>query len=154
VDATPREPAAAGHRVLPETSDVMLEAWGPTRETCMAQAVGALVACFADVTVATSTRVVPFTVAAGTDERQLLDILDECLSVFEMFEIVPVDTQVERADDGSLACSFDAAEAGRVHLLAGPPRGVRLHELEFEKTDGWHCLVGVDVQQSPAEASR
>lgn len=136
---------SAGHRVLPESSDLLIEAWAPTRERCMVEAVQALVACFADVSDATPGRVVPFAFPPGRDDQQLVDLLTECLSVFEIFGVVPVSTHVDRAEDGSLVGCFDTADVAQVRLISGPPEGVRLHELEFEQTDGWHCLVGVDL---------
>ena len=38
-----------GYELLPHTADVMLSAWGPTTEDCLAEAARALVACVADV---------------------------------------------------------------------------------------------------------
>jgi len=66
----------------------------------MVQATEALVECFADLSAAVPTRVVPLTVAASTDERQLLKILDDCLSVFEIFGVVPVALFVSREPSG------------------------------------------------------
>ena len=144
VDVRDGSRRSAGHRVLAETSDLLIEAWAPTREGCMVQAVQALVACFADVSEATPGRIVPFVFPPDRDDRQLFDLLAECLSVFEIFGVVPVSTQVDRAEDGSLAGCFETADVAQVSLISRPPEGVRLHELEFEQTDGWHCLVGVD----------
>jgi SHS2 domain-containing protein len=113
----------------------------------MAEAVNALVDCFADVSSALPGRVVPFVVAAEADERQLHDVLDECLTVFEIFGIVAVGTRIDRAEDGSVAGCIDAADVSQVRLRSAPPIGVRLHELEFDESSGhaWHCLVGVDA---------
>ena len=54
-------------------------------------------------------------------------------------------THVDRAEDGTLVGCFDTTDVAQLRLPSGPPEGVRLHELEFEQTDGWHCLVGVDL---------
>ena len=136
---------SAGHRVLPESSDLLIEAWAPAREQCMVQAVQALVACFADVSDATPGRVVPFAFPPGRDDQQLVDLLTECLSVFEIFGVVPVSTHVDQAEDGSLVGCFDTTDVAQLRLSSVPPEGVRLRELEFEQTDGWRCLVGVDL---------
>ena len=111
----------------------------------MSEAVQALVECFADVSDATPGRIVPFEFPPGGDEQQLFDLLSECLSIFEIFGVVAVSTHVDRAEDGSLAGRFDATDVTQVRLISARPEGVRLHELEFEHTDGWHCLVGVDL---------
>jgi SHS2 domain-containing protein len=110
----------------------------------MVEAVEALVACFADVSDATPGRVVPFLFPPDRDDQQLSDLLAECMSVIEIFGVVPVSTYVDRVEDGSLAGCFDTADVAQVRLISGPPEGVRLHGLEFEQTDGWHCLVGID----------
>ena len=136
---------SAGHQVLPESSNLLIEAWAPAREQCMVQAVQALVACFADVSDATPGRVVPFAFPPGRDDQQLVDHLTECLSVFEIFGVVPVSTHVDQAEDGSLVGCFDTTDVAQLRLSSVPPEGVRLRELEFEQTDGWRCLVGVDL---------
>jgi len=136
---------SAGHQVLPESSDLLIEAWAPAREQCMVQAVQALVACFADVSDATPGRVVPFAFPPGRDDQQLVDHLTECLSVVEIFGVVPVSAHVDQAEDGSLVGCFDTTDVAQLRLSSVPPEGVRLRELEFEQTDGWRCLVGVDL---------
>jgi SHS2 domain-containing protein len=40
--------APRGHRTLPHTADVILEAWGPDLATCCEEAVAALVETYAD----------------------------------------------------------------------------------------------------------
>jgi len=42
-------PDDRGFRLAPHTADSILEAWGPDRVTCLAEAVGALVSVFAEV---------------------------------------------------------------------------------------------------------
>ncbi|HEV8559398.1 MAG TPA: archease [Actinophytocola sp.] len=37
-----------GHRAVPHTADIRIEAWAPTREACLGEAVAALVESFAD----------------------------------------------------------------------------------------------------------
>ena len=41
--------AARGHRTVPHTADLRIEAWAPTREECMAEAARGLVGSFAAV---------------------------------------------------------------------------------------------------------
>lgn len=135
----------AGHRRLAEHADFVLEAWAPSREGCIAEAVQALVECFADVTTAVPTRTLGFEFPAAPDDRLLAAVLEESLSVFEIFGVVPVDTLVERAEDGGLVGSFDAADVQGVTLVGSAPVGVSVRELEFGHGDGWRALVAVQV---------
>ena len=56
-----------GHTSVPHTADLRIEAWGPTREDCIAEAVRGLVESFADVNQATHQRVIERHLDAGSD---------------------------------------------------------------------------------------
>lgn len=135
----------AGHRQLPHTADLILEAWAPTREECIAEAVQALVECVADVGSATVTRTLPVRFGPSADEALLVDVLEEVLYILEIFGVVPVATHLEPAEDGGVSGVFDAADLDRVDLVGSVPKAVTLHELEFAPHDGWRALVIVDV---------
>jgi hypothetical protein len=47
--ATPQEEATRGHRKALHPADLRIEAWGPTREDCIAEAVRGLAGSFAVV---------------------------------------------------------------------------------------------------------
>lgn len=136
---------STGHRLLPHTADLIIEAWAPTREQCIAEAVQALVECFADTARATPVRTLSFGFPPGSDDALLVAVLEEALYVFEIFGVVPVATRVRLAEDGGVAGSFDAADVDDVQLVGSVPKAVTLHELEFGSTDGWRCVVTVDV---------
>lgn len=141
-----RLPPAAGHRLLPHTADVMIEAWGATREACLAEAARALTACFVDTSAVTATTSVPVVVAAAGDEDLLVQVLDEAIFLLDTQGVVVVDAQLERFADGGLRGSFRTAPAGTVTLTGSVPKGVALHGLSISgRGGGWICRFTVDV---------
>ncbi len=98
---------AVGHRLLPHTADVVLEAWAPSRERCLAEAVHGLVAVFADTAGMVAGRSVGFTLGRAGDEELLVRLLEEVIYLVEVEGLVPVEVHVEPASDGGLGGRFD-----------------------------------------------
>ncbi|MBA8824465.1 SHS2 domain-containing protein [Saccharopolyspora lacisalsi] len=67
----------SGHRSLPHTADPRIEAWGPTRQARLGEAVAAVVESFADVSTARPERTATTDLAASDDEDALVSVLDE-----------------------------------------------------------------------------
>ncbi|MEU8571505.1 archease [Streptomyces pathocidini] len=148
-----------GHRTVPHTADIRLEAWAPTRDECIAEAVLGLVASFADVTGVHPERFVTVSVPEGPAEDMLLAVLDEVIYRLEVHGEVPVDVEADGADaigddigdeDADLGDRLDlrfaVAAAEAVEPVGAPPKAVSLHGLTFA-TDHvrWACSVTVDV---------
>lgn len=136
----------AGHRTVPHTADVRIEAWAPTREQCVAEAVAALVAAFAHVTGDEPTDTVDFTVEAGADEDMLAAVLDEVIYRLDTTGQLPVDAQV-RAADGDLRVQLRMTDVDRVDIVGAAPKAVSFHDLRFAPEAGgsWSCGVTLDV---------
>ncbi|WP_334143357.1 archease [Rhabdothermincola sp.] len=147
-DRGPSSPPA-GHRVVPHTADVIIEAWAPTKGQCLEHAVLALVESFVesdpgvepDAVVA-----IPFTIDARTDDDQVVALLEEVIYVVETKAVVPIGVQLT-VDAEGVAGTFDTVAAEAVELVGAVPKGVSRHGLEFRlrDRDGWWCRALVDV---------
>jgi SHS2 domain-containing protein len=137
---------ATGHRALPHTADVILEAWAPTREGCIVEAVAALVASFVDTAHLHESAAHPFRIPVSTDEGALVTVLEEALYVLDMSGQVPLDTTIAGVTGGSVHGSFTLADVGDGELMGSVPKGVSLSGLVFGRVDEhWRCRFTVDV---------
>ena len=135
----------AGHRSVPHTADARIEAWAPTRERCLAEAVAGLVGTFADVSGAQPVATEDFQVPPGPDEDMLVAILDRVVYLMDMTGQVPVNAAVSAAA-GGLDVRLGMADPDVVEVTGAVPKAVSLHELRFTAEEaGWSCAVTVDV---------
>jgi SHS2 domain-containing protein len=137
-----------GHRILPHTADLALEAWAPGKGECIAEAVRALVASFADVRAAVPRQTVTLRVAEQTDEDLLVRVLNDVIYHVEVHGLVPVDISLDVAEGvtGRAEARFAAAPVAEVEITGAAPKAVTLHELRFGREDDmWRCHVIVDT---------
>lgn len=136
----------AGHRVLPHTADVILEAWAPTCEECIAEAVAALVDSFLDVSQARPAGTHSFSASVTTCQAALVTVLEEVLYILDMRGQVPVTTTVAECGSGRVSGSFTLVDVTDRALDGSTPKGISLSGLVFHETDGrWSCTCTVDV---------
>jgi SHS2 domain-containing protein len=136
----------SGHRLLPHTADVMVSAWAPTVEGCLAQAVRGLVSCFADIRTVPPERLVAFVCDPGPDSELLVQVLEEAIYLVDAHDMVPVQVTVARTRDGGLVGEFGVAARSDVALVGPAPKAVTRHELRLERDDStWRCQVVIDV---------
>jgi len=137
--------SGAGHRTAPHTADVIIEAWAPTRERCLVEAVAALTEGCADTSHAVPTGKHAFRLAAGSDAQALVALLEEVLYVLDAHGQVPVTTRLT-VDESGLSGWFDVVDVSAVPTIGSAPKGIALSELAFDDVDGgWRCTVTVDV---------
>ncbi len=136
----------SGHRAVPHTSDIRIEAWAPTREECLAEAVTGLVSSFAvpqRTAPADAYWTVP--VSGQPDEDTLLAVLEEVIYVLETEGGVPTRVETVPSSSGPLLL-FHLAPLGQTTLTGAAPKAVTLNDLRFGHTErGWSCAVTVDV---------
>lgn len=137
--------STAGHRIVPHTADLIIEAWAPTREGCLEQAVMALVSSFVDARLAGGRVTIPFRVEARSGEEQLVALLEEILYLLDTRGVVPVGARL-RVDDEGVFGELDVVPAD-VELVGAVPKGVSRHALELRPVDGrgWCCRAVIDV---------
>jgi SHS2 domain-containing protein len=135
----------AGHRVVPHTADLIVEAWAPTKQRCLEEAVVALVESFAEPTGAASTHPVPVTLDAPNDEDLLVRLLEEVVYVVEVRGVVPLGAHF-RVDGGRVAGHLEVVPVDQVELVGAVPKAVARHALSFVIDDGtWRCRAVIDV---------
>jgi SHS2 domain-containing protein len=140
----------AGHRAIPHTADIAIEAWAPGMDECVGQAVLALVESFVVPGPAgKAADEVAFSVAATTAEDLLVAVLDEAIYQVEVHGRIPVDTSIDErtgAAEGRADVRFATVPAHAVELTGAVPKAVSLHELRFARAGGlWRCHVTIDV---------
>ena len=136
----------AGYRELPHTADEIVEAWGPTRAACLAQAVAGFVATFAQVGGVPPTRRRSVTVAGTADDLLLVDLLDEVIYLLNVHGEVPVDLNVEEPPAGGLVGQVATAPLSAVTTTGPAPKGIAHSGLWIGIQEGrWRCRFTVDV---------
>lgn len=135
----------SGHRAVPHTADLRIEAWAPTREECIAQAVLGTVESFLDTSSAHPDRSRQCQLTAHSDEDLLVAVLDEVIYLLDTVGEVPVDLELEPVDQG-LDVRLAMVDAETLPQVGAVPKAVSLHELCLAPGPrGWWCSVILDV---------
>ncbi|MFF9646956.1 archease [Kitasatospora aureofaciens] len=148
-----REPAARsdrGHRSVPHTADLRVEAWAPTAEGCIGELVHAVVGSFADLSGARIVGERACTVLAVSDPDLLAGVLEEVIYRMDAEGELPAAVALGpvRGLDGarSVEVRFRMADTATAALVGAVPKAVSLHGLELgEGPGGWTCAATVDV---------
>lgn len=134
-----------GRRTVPHTADVRVEAWGPTREICLAEAVAGLVASFVDTTDAPVVRTATVDLTAGGEADALVEALDDVIYLLDTQGVVPVDTDIAPGPAGP-RMRLHLTPVADVAATGAAPKAVTLHDLRFDRVGrGWFCAVTIDV---------
>ena len=134
-----------GHRSLPHTADIRIEAWGPDPQGCLAEAVAALVDAFADTSGAQPERTVETDLAAETCADALMAVLDEVIYLLDTADAVPLGAEVEW-QPGALRLRMPVASLQALDLTGAAPKAVSLHGLRFSAGErGCSCTATIDV---------
>ncbi|MDN0198787.1 archease [Streptomyces sp. S.PNR 29] len=144
-DRQARQRGESGHRAVPHTADIRIEAWGASRERCLAEAVLGMVECFADVSRVRPTAVDRVRLAEASDEDLLATLLDEVIFRLEVHGQVPVDVEADEDDEGLDVC-LAVAGLQEVEITGAAPKAVAWHELRIgPDAYGWSCAVTIDA---------
>lgn len=134
-----------GHRTVPHTADLRVEAWAPTREGCIAQAVLATIESFLDTSSARPDRTHRCQLAGHSDDDLLVAVLDEVIYLLDTENVAPIDVELEPIDAG-IDVRFAMCETTKLPQVGAVPKAVSLHELSIAHgPDGWRCSVTLDV---------
>jgi SHS2 domain-containing protein len=136
-----------GHRSVPHTADLRIEAWGPTREESIAEAVRALVESFADVSGAGRRHTIEYHLTAGSDADLLAAAVEEVIYRLDTSGEVPVAVAAGRAADGGIDLALQAADASTVEIIGAGPKAASLSGLACapDASGRWSCAVTIDV---------
>ncbi|BBY05259.1 archease [Mycobacterium noviomagense] len=134
-----------GHCTLPHPADITIEAWAPTREACLAEAVMGLTESFVDVSDAAPLRTITSELVATNDSDRLVAALDELIFLLDTQGVVPLGADVD-IDSKSVRLTMPVASLSDVTLIGAAPKAVALSGLEFSHTgDHWRCRATIDV---------
>ncbi|GAA3505147.1 archease [Streptomyces albogriseolus] len=134
----------SGHRSVAQEDDVRIEAWAASREHCLAEAVVAMVECFADVSGVRPTGVDRIRLDETNDDDLLAALLDEILYRLEAYGEVPVDVEADEAE-GGLDVRLAVAGLEDVRVTGEVPTDVGWEDLRlWPGPYGWSCAVTVD----------
>lgn len=147
---TGQERSDSGHRTVPHTADMRVEAWSPTVEGCIGEAVRAVIDGFADTTAARSVGERECAVTARTEEDLLVSVLEEVVYRMDVDGEIPLDVEVsaicDTGDGRELSARFRMVDVGAVALIGAVPKAVSLHDLSLRGgPGGWTCQVTLDV---------
>lgn len=134
-----------GHLLRAHTADEIVEAWGPTREACLEEAVCGLVDSLAEIEhVARWWR--HEVVLEGSDDELLVGLLEEVITLLDADGAVPVVVTVRPHDDGVRAHLWLTGLADVVAVGAAP-KGVSRSGLTcLEQAPGrWRATATIDV---------
>jgi phage shock protein A len=142
-----RPRSRAGHRTVPHTADLRIEAWAPTREECLAEAVRGLVASFAVVAGLPPRARARRHLTARLDEDLLVGVIDEVIYRLDADGQVPVSVDVRRAPDGGVIAFFALVPVAEAEITGAVPKAASLHDLRCapDAAGRWSCTVTVDV---------
>jgi SHS2 domain-containing protein len=130
---------------VPHPADVTVEAWGPTREACLAEAIAGLVESFADTTDVPAAQIVVSDLAASTDPDRLVAVLDEVIYVLDTDGWVPLGAEVELGPR-TIRLRMPVAQIDDADVVGAVPKGVALSGLRFDCVgDTWECRATIDV---------
>ncbi len=137
--------SGSGHRTVPHTADLRIEAWAPTRDGCIRQAVLGAVESFLDLSSAHADHTRLRRLIANRDDDLLVAVLDEVIYLLDTSGEAPVDLDLRDVDDG-VEVTFAMADARTLVQVGAVPKAVSLNDLRFSHgQQGWRCLVTLDV---------
>ena len=136
---------AAGHRGVSHTADLRIEAWAPSRDGCIRQAVLGTVDSFLDISSARPHRSLSRRLTAGSDDDLLVAVLEEVIFLLETVGEAPVDLDLQ-GGGGVAEVNFAMVDARTLPQVGAVPKAVSLNDLRLSHDDnGWRCLVTLDV---------
>jgi SHS2 domain-containing protein len=145
--AGPREGTGRGHRTVPHTADLRIEAWGPTREECIAEAVRGLVDSFAVVAGRLPHGRAERHLTVRSDEDLLVAVVDEVIYWLDAEGKIPVSLAVRPAPDGGVVVFLVLVRAAEAEVIGAAPKAASLHDLRCapDPAGRWSCGVTIDV---------
>ena len=143
-----------GHRTVPHTADLRIEAWAGSCEECVAEALRGLIDSVADVRGAVATRAAECELTGVSPADLLASAAEEIIYILDTAGQVPVSVQVRPAGHprqqqpaASIAVTLELANASAVEFVGAAPKGVSFHRLacEPDASGRWSATMTVDV---------
>ena len=90
--------SASGHRTVPHTADLRIEAWASTRNGCIKEAVLGTIETFLDTSLAYAKRTRRCRLVEERDEELLFAVLEEVIYLLDTEGEAPVDIDLHDLD--------------------------------------------------------
>lgn len=136
---------ASGHRTIPHTADLRIEAWAPTRNGCIKEAVLGTVETFLDTSAASENHTRRCRLTEERDDDLLVAVLDEVIYLLDTEGQAPVDINVCDSSRG-VEVTFAMVDATTLPQIGAVPKAVSLNEIRLAREQaGWRCSVTLDV---------
>jgi SHS2 domain-containing protein len=137
--------SASGYRSVPHTADLRIEAWAPTRNGCIREAVLGTVDNFLDTSSARPNHTLVRRLTAEHDDDLLVAVLNEVIYLLDTAGDAPVDVEVN-GTDSDVEVTFALADARTLPQVGAIPKAVSLNELRLAREPAsWRCSVTLDV---------
>jgi len=137
--------SASGHRTVPHTADLRIEAWAPTRDGCIKEAVLGTIETFLDISLAYPKRTRRCRLTAERDDDLLVAVLEEVIYLLDTEGEAPVDIDLHNLDGGVEVC-FAMVDASTLPQVGAVPKAVSLNDIRLSQgRAGWRCRVTLDV---------
>ena len=139
--------AARGHRIVPHSAGLRVEAWAPTRDECIAEAVRGLVGSFAVVAGRRPCGRTKRHIRARSDEDLLIAVIDEVIYRLVADGMVPASVAVRSAPDDGVVLFLALIPVSEAEIIGAAPKAGSLHDLRCapDAAGQWSCGVTVDV---------
>jgi protein archease len=136
-----------GHRSVPHAADRRIEAWGPTREDCIAETVRGLVESFADISETTHQRAIKCHLDADADADLLAAAVEEVIYHLDTDGTIPAQVEASRAADGGIDLTLRVVDAAAAEIIGAAPKAASLSGLTcaLDASGRWLCAVTIDV---------
>lgn len=140
-------PSGAGHRTSEHTADTAIEAWGPDRDTCLVEAVRALVEEVTGPDGARPAGAYEVRLAPAPDDELLVELLEEVVYLLDTRAALPCAVELHAEPDASLRVRMRLVHPAAGSIRGAVPKGVSRHDLRLAPgADGtWHARAVVDV---------
>ncbi len=134
-----------GHRLLPHTADLIVEAWGADDLACAEEAAQALIeVCVAGDPEPESGHWVSELSVPRLD--LVRSVLEEVLFALDTSELAPVSAHLERIADSGVTLRLGLAQRDSVRLTGAAPKAiVMMPSARAGPEASWRCRFIVDV---------
>ena len=139
-----------GHRSVPHTADLSIEAWSPELRGCLSEMCVALVEEFVEFPDVGDTDRRPFRLLAPDRPRLLAALVDEVIFAVDAEGLVPHDVGIEDLGDstGGWSCTgtMTVVPLSRCRQIGSAPKSVSLSGLDVSPTaSGWIARAVIDI---------
>ncbi len=136
----------SGHRLLPHTADVIVEAWARSRARCLEELVRGIVESFADTREIAPAREIPLEIGAPDDADVVIGLVGDVCYLLDADGLVVVEVALEEEEDGNFDGTFFVAPVAGVPRTGAPPKGISRSGLQFDNVGAsWRARVLLDV---------